>query len=146
MNKATGPNSISIFILKIMKPFFSFWLSKIVNLSIEKSIFPDLLKMAKITPLHKKDSKLNHLNYRPISLLSALSKIFEKFLYVRMYNFITNNNLFYGRQYGFRHKHSTNHALISLTENIKSHLDKKILFAAFLSTWKKHLIQLIIQY
>jgi len=125
MNKSTGPNSIPIFILKIMKPFFSFWLSKIINLSIEKSIFPDLLKMAKITPLHKKDSKLNHLNYRPISLLSALSKIFEKVLYVRMYNFITNNNLFYGRQYGFRHKHSTNHALISLTENIKSHLDKK---------------------
>ena len=81
--------------------------------------------MAKITPLHKKDSKLDHLNYRPISLLSALSKIFEKVLYVRMYNFITNNNLFYGRQYGFRHKYSTNHALISLTEHIKSNLDQK---------------------
>ena len=59
INKSTGPNSLPVFILKIMKPFFSKWLCKLINLSLEVFIFPDLLKVAKVTPIHKKDSKLN---------------------------------------------------------------------------------------
>ena len=76
--ESTGPNSVPIFILKILKPVFSFWLSKLVNLCFDIGIFLDILKIAKITPLHKKNSKLNFLNYRPISLLSVFSKIYEK--------------------------------------------------------------------
>ena len=124
-NKSTGPNSLPVFILKIMKPFFSKWLCKIINLSLEVFIFPDLLKVAKVTPIHKKDSKLNHENYRPISLLSVLSKIFEKIIYKRMYSFLTKNKLIYERQYGFRSNYSTNYALANLTERIKSSLDTK---------------------
>ena len=75
INKSTGPNSIPVYILKILKHFFSSWLSKIINLSFEISIFPDILKIAKIIPIHKKGSKLDHVNYRPISLLSVFSKI-----------------------------------------------------------------------
>ena len=84
-NKSTGPNSIPVFILKILKPFFSFWLTQLINLSFEVSTFPDLLKTAKIASIHKKGSKLNQENCRPISLLSTLSKIYEKVLYVRLY-------------------------------------------------------------
>ena len=73
----TGPNSIPIFVLKLFKPFFSLWLSKIVNLCFEVEIFPDILKIAKVAPLHKKDSRLNFLNYRPISLLSIDRTSFE---------------------------------------------------------------------
>ena len=76
------------------------------------SIFPDLLKVAKFTPLHKKDSKLNHENYRPVLLLSVLSKIFEKVTYKRMYDFLVKNKLIYHRQYGFRSNCST-HICIS---------------------------------
>ena len=123
INKSTGPNSIPVYILKILKPFFSEWLAKIINLSFETSVFPDLLKLAKVIPIHKKDSKLDYKNYRPISLLSVLSKIYEKVLYKRIYGFLSSNNLFYEKQYGFRSKHSTNHALISVTENIKKLLD-----------------------
>ena len=123
INKSTGPNSIPVYILKILKPFFSEWLAKIINLSFETSVFPDLLKLAKVIPIHKKDSKLDYKNYRPISLLSVLSKIYEKVLYKRIYGFLSSNNLFYEKQYGFRSKHSTNHALISVTEKIKKLLD-----------------------
>ena len=123
MNKSTGPNSIPVYILKIMKEFFSKWLSIIINMSFELSIFPDFLKVAKIIPLHKKDSKLKHTNYRPISLLSVFSKIFEKTIYKRMYGFLTKKNLIYHKQYGFRSNYSTNHALTNLTEFIKSSLD-----------------------
>ena len=76
LKKSTGPFGIPVFLLKKFKPFFSFWLSEIVNLSFETGIFPDVLKVAKVNPLHKKESKLDHRNYRPISLLSVRSKIF----------------------------------------------------------------------
>ena len=78
INKSTGPNSIQVFILKNFKKFFSFWLSKLVNSCFEEGKFPEILKIAKVIPLHKKESKLNHFNYRPISLLSVFSKIYEK--------------------------------------------------------------------
>ena len=114
-NKSTGPNSIPIFILKFLESFFSYWLSLIINLSFEISIFTDL-KIAQITPIYKKGCKLSKINYRPISLLSVLSKIFEKDLYTRMYSHLTKNNLIYKKQYVFRSNYSTIHALINLTE------------------------------
>ena len=58
--------------------FFSYWLTQLINLSFKMGIFPNILKIAKVTPLHKKECKLNFQNYRPISLLSVFSKIFEK--------------------------------------------------------------------
>ena len=61
IKKSTGPNSIPVFILKILKPFFPSWLSKLVNLSFTVGIFPDILKIAKITPMHKKECKLSEL-------------------------------------------------------------------------------------
>ena len=123
IKKSTGPNSIPVFILKIFKQFFSEWLSRLVNLSFEVGVFPDILKLAKVTPLHKKESQLNFLNYRPISLLSVLSKIYEKLIYTRIYSYLSKNNLIYSKQFGFRSNYSTNHALISITEYIRGLLD-----------------------
>ena len=54
VKKSSGPNSIPVFILKMLKPFFSFWLSELINLSFNVGIFPEILKIAKVTPLHKK--------------------------------------------------------------------------------------------
>ena len=102
LNKSTGPNSFPVYILKILKPFFSNWLSKIINLTFEVSIFPDFLKLAKMIPIHKKGCKLDHVNYRPISLLSVFSKIFEKVLYKRMYSILSDEKLIFDKQYGFR--------------------------------------------
>ena len=123
MNKSTGPNSIPIIILKSFKLFFGKWLSRLVNLCFEMGVFPDILKLAKVTPLHKKESKLNLLNYRPISLLPVFSKIYEKIIYTRIYSYLTNNKLIYTKQYGFRSNYSTIHALISMTEQIRALLD-----------------------
>ena len=69
VKKSTGPFGVPVFLLKKFKNFFSLWLSELVNLSFETGIFPDVLKVAKVNPLHKKDSKIDHRNYRPISLL-----------------------------------------------------------------------------
>ena len=125
LNKSLGPNSIPIYIMKLCNAFFSNGLLKIVNLSFVTGIFPDLCKIAKVVPIFKKGDPLKCNNYRPISLLPIFSKIFEKFIYSRMYSFLEKNNLLQDKQFGFRSKHSTTHALISLTESIKNFLDKK---------------------
>ena len=124
VKKSTGPFGIPVFLLKKFKIFFSFWLSQLVNLSFETGIFPDVLKVAKVNPLHKKESKINHHNYRPISLLSVISKIFEKLIYKRIYFYLDQKKLIYSKQFGFRANYSTNHAIISLTEHIRELLDK----------------------
>ena len=58
-------------------------------------VFPSVLKTAKVVPVFKKDSKLDYSNYRPISLLSNIEKIFEKLIYKRLYTFLNNNNVIY---------------------------------------------------
>ena len=123
INKSIGPNSLPIFIIKICNDFFSYYLSKIINISFITGVFPQLCKTAKVIPIFKKDDPLNVKNYRPISLLPIFSKIFEKAIYTRMYHYLELNDLIFKRQFGFRANHSTNHALISMTEDIKSHLD-----------------------
>ena len=86
--------------------------------------FPDACKIAKVISLHKKDSNLECNNYRPISLLSNIGKIIEKLFHERLYSFLEHNKCIYNLQFGFRPIHSTNHALISITEQIKTSLDK----------------------
>ena len=100
-------------------------LSIIFNLSFSTGQYPDLLKIAKTIPIHKKDSRLLVSNYRPISLLSNINKILEKLMFNRVYEFLEKFKCIYKLQFGFRTKHSTNHALINITETIRSALDSK---------------------
>ena len=73
--------------------------------------------------LYKKSSPENPNNYRPISLLSVFSKIIEKLMHTRFYTFLEKYNILHSLQFGFRSKHSTLHALISLTESVKKTID-----------------------
>ena len=98
-------------------------LFKIVNQSFETGIFPDCLKIGKVNPLHKKDSCDNPSSYRPIAILSVYSKIFEKLMHKRLYNFLDTYEILCTLQFGFREKHSTTNALLSLTESIKLSID-----------------------
>ena len=100
-------------------------LSRIINLSITTGTHPDRLKLVNAILIFKKGSRLVISNYRPISLLSNLNKIFEKIMYARIYSFIEDNSSLYPLQYGFRANHSTTHALINITEKIRNALDEK---------------------
>ena len=124
-NKANGPNSIPQEILQMARDTIACPLSDIINLSYASGKFPQKMKIAKIIPIHKKGSRLNIDNYRPIFLLSNINKLFEKLMYKRIYNFLTHKGSFFEMQFGFREKHSTSHALISLTEMIRNALDNK---------------------
>ena len=129
--KSTGPNSIPIKLLKVLSLYISSPLSDIINESFQSGIFPVKMQQAKVIPLFKKGCPLTASNYRPISLLSVFSKIAEKLMYTRLYDFLEEHKILYDLQ------HSVNHALISLTESIKNSLDnKKFGFGIFLELQK----------
>ena len=83
----------------------------LIHLSLEKGIFPNNLKTAKIIPIFKAGDIDIFTNYRPISILSSFSKIYES-MYNRLLDFIERFEILYPLQFGLRTKHSTNHALI----------------------------------
>ena len=124
--KAVGPFSIPISLLKLLCEYISIPLCEIINESFISGIFPDPLKLAKVIPLYKKQSPDDPSNYRPISFLSVFSKIIEKLMYNRLYNFFEDQNVLYSLQFRFRAKHSTLHAPISMTECIKKTIDDRM--------------------
>ena len=123
INKSIGPNSIPTKILKEYKEILSEPISYLINLSFLTGEFPSILKFAKVIPIFKKGDQQDCSNYRPISLLSNINKIFEKTLHYRLKKFLDKHQCLYKKQFGFRNAHSTNHALISITEEIRRALD-----------------------
>ena len=97
-------------------------LSDCINNAIDSCEFPDSLKTANITPVYKKDEKSDKANYRPISILPLLSKVFERVIYNQLSNFLDNH--FNKLLCGFRKNHSTQHALFRLLHLWQTHLDK----------------------
>ena len=75
-------------------------------------IFPNALKISKTIPLFKKGDASSMSNYRPISLLPTISKVFERVIYNQLYDYFNNNNLLAGQQYVFRAHHSTDVKLV----------------------------------
>merc|ERR1712055_79996 len=92
-------------------PYISEPLANIFNASINTGTYPDLLKIARVTPVYKKGSKSDPSNYRPISVLSQVNKIYEKLLNKRLYKYLTKFEILYEYQFGFREGHSTKHQL-----------------------------------
>ncbi len=99
-------DGLSMKLLKITKEVFIEPLLSINNQTLNTGIFPDKLKIAKVTPVYKKDDQSQFTNYRPISLLPVISKIFERIIYNQVYNFFIKEKLFYASQYDFRTEHS----------------------------------------
>ena len=124
-HKAAGSDGLGARILKIAAPAISLPLSRLINHCIDIGTFPSAWKTAKVTPIYKgqgcKDDKNN---YRPISVLPLLSKIFEKHVHQALYSYMRNENLLYTLQSSFRRSYSTETALIRLTDQLLSDMDK----------------------
>ena len=130
-------DNLSSKLLKDIKGIISRPLSIIINQSLCSGIFPSKLKLAKVIPLHKKEDQRVFGNYRPISLLCSISKIFEKVAFKQILEYFTSNNLLFESQYGFRENHSTELAALEFIDRIKLEMDpKKIPFSIFLDLSK----------
>ena len=133
--KSSGHDGISSWLIKQLREQLCYPISLVINKSIEEGIFPDMLKMAKIIPIYKAKEKDSFSNHRPISLLSSISKIYEKNIYKRLYKYI--EPFLYPRQFGFRSKRSTTQAVIELNADIiESYENKDITLATFLDLSK----------
>ncbi len=104
--------------MKTMKTALIKPLTIIINQTLKTGIFPDKLKIVKVIRLYKKDDETFFTNYRPISLLSANSKVFEKVAFIQLYRYFQANNVFYNNQYGFREGHSTELAALELVDRV----------------------------
>ena len=122
-NKAYGLYSSPAKLLKLARSFISLPLAETFNQSILTGIYPAKFKLAKVVPVFKDDDDILPENYRPISLLSIYNRIFEKLIYARLTKFINKNNIIYNLQYGFRSKHSTQHAILDIVNNIHNCMD-----------------------
>ena len=89
-------------------------LHHIVTLSLMQNSFPRFWKLSKVIPLHKKECKLNMKNYRPVAILSPLSKILEKVIYEQLYDYFTRNQIFHPNLRGYRQNRSTQTALLTM--------------------------------
>ena len=123
------PPMPSLILLKLSENQFSgdrlvLPLSIIFKNIMDTGTFPTAWKSANVTPTHKKDSKQEIKNYRPISLLPIFAKVFERIIFIHIYNYLTSNNLITKNQSGFRPNDSVTNQLIYLVHQIQSSLDK----------------------
>ena len=120
-----GIDGISVKFLKFLSPALTKPLVIIINQSLVTGIFPTKLKIAKVLPLYKKEDPTLRDNYRPVSLLPSISKVFEKIDFNQLYEHFQENELFYPSQYGFREGHSAEMAALELINRILQDIDTK---------------------
>jgi exonuclease III len=121
--RAVGVDGVGFDILKNAIPVISFPLTKLINQMIENSTFPDALKRSRISPIFKKGDKLDKGNYRPVSILPTLSKLFERILNDQFVEHAESNNLCDPLQSAYRKKHSTNTALLHMVDSWVKNMD-----------------------
>lgn len=124
--KSSGYDEITNDVLKHICNYIVDPLTHILNLSFSEGVFPDELKIAKVIPIYKSGSVDDLSNYRPVSILPAISKIFERLAYNRLSAFVNKNSLLYSGQYGFRKDHSTYMAALKVVDDIVCNLDNRI--------------------
>jgi hypothetical protein len=120
-----GYDEISNRIIKLSAPYITSTLTYICNAVLSTGVFPDRLKYAIVKPIYKKGGKQDISNYRPISLLTSISKVFEKIIYDRLYAHLERNNILVQEQSGFRKHHSTEQAAFSLINSILTAMNNK---------------------
>ncbi len=105
-------------------------LASLINRCLENSLFPSAEKCAKITPIYKSEERSLLDNYRPISILPVLSKVFERVIHGQLYAYLEENDLLSKNQFGFRTKSSTQHAVTKLSDCIRQNMDKGLMTGA----------------
>ena len=127
-----------------MEPIIIKPITLIINQAISSVIFPEKLKFPKLIPLYKKDEKHFIENYRPISILPSVSQIFEKVMFNQLYSYFDISNYLNKSQYGFRKFHSTEHAVLEISDRICSEFENgNPALAIFLDLLKAYKVKIL---
>ena len=137
VTKATGLDQISNKVLKLAAPVIYKQLTDLFILSLKSREYPDDWKLAKVSPVFKAGERNDPNNYRPISVLSTISRVFEKLVYEQIYNYLIKNNILDTRQSGFRSLHSTVTALLDLTNQWCFNIDRGLVSGVLFLDLKK---------
>ena len=122
-NSSAGHDELPPFVAKSSIDEYIEPLTHLINEFLRTGICPSELKLARVVPIFKSGDPSLLTNYRPISILSFFSKVFKRIVYHYLFDFICTNNILYDYQFGFRPKHSTQHAIITLIDKITKSLD-----------------------
>lgn len=123
--KCSGYDEITTKLLKLNAIYLAHPIAHIINLSFEKGYFPEQLKLSVIKPLFKKGDRLDPNNYRPITIIPILSKVYERAMFIRLTNFLDKFKILHPQQYGFRKGSSTSLACFDLINYITESLNNK---------------------
>ena len=123
-NKSPGYDDVLPKIVKSVIHTIAEPLSTATNVSFDQGTFPDALKLAKVGPISKSDDRTIVSNYRPVSVLSVFSKIYEKVMYKRLFGYFVENKFLVDNQFGFRKQYSTSMAILRLVDQIATEIDK----------------------
>jgi len=124
-NSSAGWDGIKANILKHLKHDIAPVLLFLVNMSLKQGMFPDVLKIATVSPIFKAGSRDNVSNYRPVSVLPVISKIFERVMCNRLVNYLEIFDILYKHQFGFRKGFSTDMAIVSVIDDVLRALEDK---------------------
>ena len=119
-----GMDNISSFFFRIGMPIIAKGLSQIFNMSLSTREVPDNWKVARVAPIYKCGSSSENSNYRPISVLPVVSRLFEKLIYEQLYTYRNNNNLLFSGQSGFQSFHSVLTSLLKCSNDWYLNIDK----------------------
>ena len=122
-NSSAGHDEFPTFVGKLCVDSYIEPLTFLINYSLKTGVFPSELKLARMVPIFKAGDSSALTNYRPISVLTFFAKVFEKIVYNKLLNFISDNNILYDHQYGFRKGRSTQQAIITLVDKITKSQD-----------------------
>ena len=123
-NKATGLDNLPARFIKDGASVIAGPMTHIINLSLGVGRVPVDMKLARVVPLHKKNSKTEVGNYRPVSILNSMSKVIERIVFSQLNEYLVNNKLLYEFQSGFRSNYSSDTCLIHLCDFIRQECDQ----------------------
>ena len=123
-SKATGLDNISAKLVRECADLISIPVCNIFNNCLSSGLFPDDWKCARVTPLFKQGERTDVNNYRPISVISIIAKVFERIVYDQLYSFLANEEIITNQQSGFRSLHSTVTALLEATDSWALDIDR----------------------
>ena len=125
INKYSGVNNIYFNIIKKCFGAPCETLIYLFQLSLEKRVFLDDLKIAKVTPVYKAGDHSDISNYRPIPFVPCFSKILECLMYNRLYKYLKENNILYEKEISFQSRYSTSDAVVQLVDKVFNSLEKE---------------------